>query len=176
MDRRQADHAGDFVGADPYGLAQHLAGVQAAHPAKAEQPLALVAGEHEAHLVHVGGDHHPQTVGSRAALHGQHIAQGVHPNLVGQGAHLLEDDAPHLGFVARDGHGFGQPGQQAHLARAEGGKGGISQANLLDDLWSASVETSAAFGHRIRLDHCVSNIVGRSAPYASTVCQIVLRQ
>ena len=66
------------------GLARHLSGVQTGHPAKAEQALTLVTGEHEAHLVHAGCHHDSQPFGASAALDGQPVVQGVYAHLVGQ--------------------------------------------------------------------------------------------
>jgi hypothetical protein len=66
-----ADHA---VGED-HALGNDVIEVDAADVGEAEEAVGVDVADHEADLVHMGGDHH---LGSLAPLDGDQVAQGVH--------------------------------------------------------------------------------------------------
>ena len=70
MDRLDADHAGHFLVADVHCLRKENAVVNPAHLGESQLAVVLDVSDHQADLVHVGGDHHFEWGTARAVLAG----------------------------------------------------------------------------------------------------------
>ena len=62
MDGFGANHAGDMIPSDGNRLANQLARVYAADDTKFKDAIAFIVDNHEANLVHMRGDHHPDAI------------------------------------------------------------------------------------------------------------------
>jgi len=100
---------------DQDGFACQLTRINPAHDGEAVLSIAIALREHEADLVHVRGDHHPQPILTRAHARSQDVPQRVHFHLLTQRFHFAQDDFAHFLLIARNSQGVAQLGQQVEL-------------------------------------------------------------
>jgi hypothetical protein len=79
-----------------------LAHIDSTNSVEAEKTTLFTVDEHKSYLIHVSGQHHSQALFSPPGLSkpgGQHIAKGIHFNLINMGSNFFQDDRSDFALV-----------------------------------------------------------------------------
>jgi hypothetical protein len=108
---------GAVLGVDDDALAGQLPEVEASQGVQAQEPFVFDVLDHEADLVHVGGDHHLRADAAFGRLlRADEVAHRVDAE-VAQVAEFVGDDLADFVFLARNAAGFAEAPQQVDVHR-----------------------------------------------------------
>jgi len=101
VDRLDADDAGDPIRPHGQTHARQETGINAAHCPHLQQTLVVVVDDHQADLIHMGGQHNAHGILIGAMLDREQVAEGIDPDPINVIPDGVQHDRAHVALIAR---------------------------------------------------------------------------